>query len=427
MIFEDRSSIYPHRYLLTNVNGEKSYITLERADEPVVEGTPLNAETFNALVEECETLAAAMAGASRTLLWSNGSPFKTFGEQTIDLGAVANVYDGIEVVFCNAMFEETREVMNTGFIPIASERVFGLEASRLDSEKVFFRRRGTILVNSTNLEIRFDRARHMEYSDTSSAQLTATVLIPMMIYGIKGAKGSSEEVGKIPSESEVIKLDIFPEQDVEFLPMSDTISVYTMEGYHRMPVPGESYKVVWGGTETTCVATKAVFDGRECIGIGNAAIVGLGEDTGEPFLFGVFTDGSSCGFYTTDFEETRKVRVYQELYPAYLPAITDSHEGKVPRVVDGALVFSDVSGTSTGNGSVELDTTLTKSGKAADAGAVGAAIQQATEGVNNAFTQVYQEINNLDLAGKTVGGVALETYIGNAVNSYIEEALGGEF
>lgn len=99
-------------------------------------------------------------------------------------------------------------------------------------------------------------------------------------------------------------------------------------------------------------------------------------------------------------------------------AVSDEH---IEEVIAGYLADNPV------GSKVELDATLSQSGKAADAGAVGAAIQQATEGVNNAFTQVYQEINNLDLAGKTVGGVALETYIGNAVNSYIEEALGGEF
>jgi hypothetical protein len=34
---------------MTDENGNVSYVTIERADEPVVEGTPLNAETFNAL------------------------------------------------------------------------------------------------------------------------------------------------------------------------------------------------------------------------------------------------------------------------------------------------------------------------------------------------------------------------------------------
>ena len=50
MEFIDRKSTYPNRYNMTDENGRVSQIFLERADEPIVEGTPLNAETFNALL-----------------------------------------------------------------------------------------------------------------------------------------------------------------------------------------------------------------------------------------------------------------------------------------------------------------------------------------------------------------------------------------
>ena len=49
MEFQDRVSAYPNRYLLTDENGNTSYVYLERADEPTVPGTPLNADTFNSL------------------------------------------------------------------------------------------------------------------------------------------------------------------------------------------------------------------------------------------------------------------------------------------------------------------------------------------------------------------------------------------
>lgn len=49
MEFQDRVSAYPNRYLLTDENGNTSYVHLERADEPTVPGTPLNADTFNSL------------------------------------------------------------------------------------------------------------------------------------------------------------------------------------------------------------------------------------------------------------------------------------------------------------------------------------------------------------------------------------------
>lgn len=92
-------------------------------------------------------------------------------------------------------------------------------------------------------------------------------------------------------------------------------------------------------------------------------------------------------------------------------------------------------------GSVELDSTLSQSGKAADAGAVGEVLEQAigvlgslntlpdmTEADNGKIPQVVDgQIVYTDPASMTVGEVTLETYIGNAVNSYIEEALGGEY
>lgn len=45
--FVDRVSTYPNRYKVTREDGTTEYLTLERADEPTVVGTPLNATTFN--------------------------------------------------------------------------------------------------------------------------------------------------------------------------------------------------------------------------------------------------------------------------------------------------------------------------------------------------------------------------------------------
>lgn len=49
MVFEDRVSAYPNRYAMTDEQGNVSHVFLERADEPLVPGTPLNAETLNSL------------------------------------------------------------------------------------------------------------------------------------------------------------------------------------------------------------------------------------------------------------------------------------------------------------------------------------------------------------------------------------------
>lgn len=56
LIFKDRKSVYPNRYKVTPTSGESYYVYLERADEPSETGTPLNAATFNGLVEGLQDL-----------------------------------------------------------------------------------------------------------------------------------------------------------------------------------------------------------------------------------------------------------------------------------------------------------------------------------------------------------------------------------
>lgn len=55
MIFVDRESAYPNRYRVIPETGEAYYVVLERADEPITPGTPLNAETFNGMRKEIDT------------------------------------------------------------------------------------------------------------------------------------------------------------------------------------------------------------------------------------------------------------------------------------------------------------------------------------------------------------------------------------
>lgn len=51
-VFVDRKSTNPHRYKITLESGETFYAIIERADEPLVEGTPLNAETLNDILSD---------------------------------------------------------------------------------------------------------------------------------------------------------------------------------------------------------------------------------------------------------------------------------------------------------------------------------------------------------------------------------------
>ena len=51
IVFEDRESTYPNRCKVTPLDGTPFYAVIERADEPIVVGTPLNAETLNGMQE----------------------------------------------------------------------------------------------------------------------------------------------------------------------------------------------------------------------------------------------------------------------------------------------------------------------------------------------------------------------------------------
>lgn len=63
MAFADRKSNRPNRYKVTPDSGNVYYITLERADEPTVLGTPVNAENLNKLYSPENKPTAADVGA----------------------------------------------------------------------------------------------------------------------------------------------------------------------------------------------------------------------------------------------------------------------------------------------------------------------------------------------------------------------------
>ena len=55
--FKDRVPLKPGRVKITPEEGTTFYATLERADEPIQEGTPLNARNFNEMVAMIQSIA----------------------------------------------------------------------------------------------------------------------------------------------------------------------------------------------------------------------------------------------------------------------------------------------------------------------------------------------------------------------------------
>lgn len=106
--------------------------------------------------------------------------------------------------------------------------------------------------------------------------------------------------------------DILPEQEMSF--HSDNITNLHVAGARAGTmelISGETYIVSWDGTEYKCVAADAVLGSDSGVGIGNLSIVGIGDDTGEPFAIGAASDGS-CAFYTTDTSASHAIRIYQK-------------------------------------------------------------------------------------------------------------------
>lgn len=71
MVFEDRVSKYPGRWTMTKLDGTSEIVILVRNDEPIKEGTPINASTLNelstvagAINAKDEAVAAAQTAAS---------------------------------------------------------------------------------------------------------------------------------------------------------------------------------------------------------------------------------------------------------------------------------------------------------------------------------------------------------------------------
>lgn len=63
MAFEDRKANRPNRYKVIPDSGNTYYVTLERADEPTVLGTPINAENLNKLYSPENKPTAGDVGA----------------------------------------------------------------------------------------------------------------------------------------------------------------------------------------------------------------------------------------------------------------------------------------------------------------------------------------------------------------------------
>ena len=124
---------------------------------------------------------------------------------------------------------------------------------------------------------------------------------------------------------------------------------------------GEVYDVVFDGNTYTCTAEIMTLDQLTGIGLGNKSIVGIGDDTKEPFLIGVVGNYTHC--LIAEFAETSyTVGIYTHSDEPDTPvAPEEPEEPEEPEVKDG-VVLQDFSGGTTVYSGVGLVELLTSDG-----------------------------------------------------------------
>ena len=111
---KDRVSTYPGRVKLTRTDGSSEYVTLERADSPTQEGTPINKALFDSIATDLEGKANMIDGEVPTASYQRLTGFAILNGVDLNTikyagqyGVMANctnrpvstgTYDSLEVV-----------------------------------------------------------------------------------------------------------------------------------------------------------------------------------------------------------------------------------------------------------------------------------------------------------------------------------------
>ena len=87
--FEDRQSKNPGRFTMTDAEGKSQIVTLERSDNPIVPGTPLNAATFNTMIRSLSARNLLDNGDFRHPVNQRGGELYVGSGYTIDRWRIA--------------------------------------------------------------------------------------------------------------------------------------------------------------------------------------------------------------------------------------------------------------------------------------------------------------------------------------------------
>lgn len=108
---------------------------------------------------------------------------------------------------------------------------------------------------------------------------------------------------------------------------------------------GVSYTVVWDGVSYTSTSEAASLNGTALVVLGNKSLLGLGEDTGEPFAVGYTSELGFTAFGTQSDAATHAVKLSKTdrkyaIYESTLVSIADNIRSKTGST--GAIKVSDM-------------------------------------------------------------------------------------
>lgn len=169
--------------------------------------------------------------------------------------------------------------------------------------------------------------------------------------------------GRIVAGYDIIEEDVLPEQALTFVASGDGDSPSNPYQFNATGNPfdlavEETYYVVLDGTKYTCTARQLnLGDGMVAVGIGNLAILGMGDDTGEPFVLGDVLRNDTVvqsiiaitESNLTQAQVTHTVRVYQVIStaPYYTKSEIDTALGSYINNID--TLIGDVDALLGGN------------------------------------------------------------------------------
>ena len=116
---------------------------------------------------------------------------------------------------------------------------------------------------------------------------------------------------------------LMEEQEVAFYDDKGSLERYGDPADPFNIIEGQTYTVNWDGTEYECVCSMGSEGGASFPYIGNPSIGGLGDDTGEPFIYtsaGLFVTLNTSASHTISVKTTGEV--ITPMAEEFLPANT---------------------------------------------------------------------------------------------------------